>query len=337
MNQNWKLLDEYQPKAPLFNSEYYVGWLSHWQRSFSRFDTTRIVQATDWMLKQNASFNMFMFYGGTNYGFSSGASLDQNMYYSPVITSYDYDAPLDESGDPTTKYFSIREIIGKYVDLPNITLPIREPKMDLGEIILRPITSILTKSGRKAMTTQTFKKSRPLSFERINQNAGLVLYETIIPIIKKDPSVLTVNELHDRAMIYVDQQLIGILSRENQIYSIPLSQSYGKKLQILVENQGRISDVSIADQKGILGNVTINGENLLNWNITGFSLENYKNMEKITNYMIYYNITEKVDLKTGPTLFYGEIIMQEKNLYDTYLETTGWGKVNFYLTELRTN
>lgn len=33
--------------------------------------------------------------------------------YDPCTTSYDFDAPLTEAGDPTQKYFDVRKIIGK--------------------------------------------------------------------------------------------------------------------------------------------------------------------------------------------------------------------------------
>lgn len=327
-NKNWKILRKYQPNGPLFNSQFYVGWITHWQRTFSRFDTNRILEALNWILEEKSSFNLYMFYGGTNYGFTSGANIDYNKQYAPIITSYDYDALLDESGDPTLKYFAIRQTLAQYVSLPNITIPTREAKMNLGKYDLRPVTTILSKLGRKAVTTTELAESLlPLSFESINQNSGFVLYETKLPIIKRDPSLLTVNGLHDRALVYVDQQLIGILSRENNIYSIPISESYGQILQILVENQGRISALTLNDRKGILGNVSINGQTVINWNITGYSFENYKSIGKLANYIISNNITEKINLKNGPTLFYGEFILKSKKIYDTYLDMTGWGKV----------
>lgn len=53
-----------------------------------------------------------MFHGGTSFGFGAGAEGNDDEF-APNPTSYDYDAPLDESGDPTEKYHAFRNIIGK--------------------------------------------------------------------------------------------------------------------------------------------------------------------------------------------------------------------------------
>jgi hypothetical protein len=37
--------------------------------------------------------------------------------YNPQITSYDYDAPLNEAGDPTEKYFQLRNVISKVLGI----------------------------------------------------------------------------------------------------------------------------------------------------------------------------------------------------------------------------
>lgn len=62
----------------------------------------------------------FMFHGGTSFGFGSGANFGNT--YEPCPTSYDYDAPLNEAGDPTPKYYAIREIIGKVIQLQILQL-----------------------------------------------------------------------------------------------------------------------------------------------------------------------------------------------------------------------
>ena len=47
--------------------------------------------------------------------------------------------------------------------------------------------------------------------------------------------------VRDRAYVFVNQEIRGILSRMDAIWSMPLSKVYpGDILQILVENQGRI-------------------------------------------------------------------------------------------------
>ena len=103
---------------------------------------------------------------------------------------------------------------------------------------------------------------KPFSFEKMNQYSGFILYETNLPVLKRDPAVLKLNQLRDRAYVYVDRNFVGVLSRANNIYALPLSLGMGKKLQIFVENEGRINYGIPNDFKGILGNVTF-GDTLL--------------------------------------------------------------------------
>lgn len=38
MDEIWKMLRQVQPKGPLVNSEFYPGWLTHWQEKNQRRD-----------------------------------------------------------------------------------------------------------------------------------------------------------------------------------------------------------------------------------------------------------------------------------------------------------
>lgn len=95
----------------MVNSEFYPGWLSHWGEPFPRVPTSKVVSTLNEILKTGASVNFYMFYGGTNFAFTSGANTIKN--YEPDLTSYDYDAPLTEAGDPTEKYFAIKSVISQ--------------------------------------------------------------------------------------------------------------------------------------------------------------------------------------------------------------------------------
>jgi len=109
-----------QTRGPLVNSEFYVGWLGHWREFMPVVSTYDVVRSLKAMLALNASINLYMFHGGTNFGFSSGANKYENLKhpkYLPHLTSYDYDAPLDEAGDPTEKYFKIKEVLEEAVSI----------------------------------------------------------------------------------------------------------------------------------------------------------------------------------------------------------------------------
>lgn len=177
------------------------------------------------------------------------------------ITSYDYDAVMEEAGDPSTmKYVKVRDVIGKYIDLPAYPMPAKTPKMILPEIQLKPIGRLLSETGRKYLTkrhygdnSQAFATAdQPITFEELQQFSGLVLYETVLPELEIDPTLLTVENLHDRALVFVDEFYVGTLSRENAIDSLPINAGVGHKLQIFVENQGRINFNVFNDFKVII-------------------------------------------------------------------------------------
>ena len=113
VQHNFAKLREVQPKGPLVNSEFYTGWLNHWHEPNQRRSATKLAETMKIMLDMKASVNFYMYFGGTNFGFWSGANDFGVGKYNADITSYDYDAPLDETGATTPKYFSLQNIIGK--------------------------------------------------------------------------------------------------------------------------------------------------------------------------------------------------------------------------------
>lgn len=125
--------------------------------------------------------------------------------YEPDITSYDFDAPMDEAGDPTPKYMLIRDAIKDYLPLPNISVPTRAPKMKLPSVQLLPKAALLSPMARQLLgrtSNETFNV--PVTFERLDQFSGFVLYETVLPNYRNDPSILTADDVKDRAHVFVD-------------------------------------------------------------------------------------------------------------------------------------
>lgn len=287
------------------------------------------------MLNQNASVNFYMFYGGTNFGFTSGANNGGPGGYQPDLTSYDYDAPVNESGDPTSKYFALREVIGEYLPLPDMTLPVVQPKSDFGQVAMRPIADLLSTCGRAALGNKLEQTDMPMSFEALNQNSGFVLYETRLPALSINTLLLVVNDIHDRAQVLVDGQLVGTISRQNQIDRLSIKAG-GSILQIFVENQGRLNNNDIKDFKGILGNVTLNEHVLKNWTHTGYALKKEhidKLIQTCSKNVIedIYNPTGSFNLTGGAMSFYGDLNIKDgQEIHDTFLDPTGWGKVSTF-------
>ncbi|XP_034945619.1 beta-galactosidase-like [Chelonus insularis] len=314
---NFNKMRQYQANGPLVNSEYYSGWLTHWDESFQTVPTDEFIKTLKQMLLLNASVNIYMFYGGTNFGFTAGANSGDK--YWPQITSYDYDAPLTEAGDPTDKYFAIRKTLAEFLPLPDLPLPTVAPKGDYGSVLLEPVMELLNNPARNLFANTAGQFDVPPTFEKLNFVNGLVLYESNFPPRIKDPTIIHAD-VADRGIVYVDNYLVGTLSRTLKINSVVSQNPYAKKLAILVENQGHLNYGNlIEDWKGIF-NVHVDGKVIPKWNVTSYSLGE---MISLRNFS-----TIKMDpgnLVNGPVLLRGTFTIKNDPL-DTYLNTADWGK-----------
>lgn len=322
----WQKLRKVQPKGPLVNAEFYPGWLTHWMEPMARTATGPVVDTLRLMLNQGANVNFYMFFGGTNFAFTAGANDGGPGKFNTDITSYDYDAPLDEAGDPTPKYFALRDVILEYMPDPGVPVPQKLPKMKLPPVKLTQHGFLTSYEARQALAKYIFTNDRTLSFEALNQHSGFVLYEAEIPTqLRRDPLKLKVTNLRDRAYVHIDNNFIGVLSRENAIDTLPISLGQGKQLQLLVENQGRINYGIANDFKGILGPVTLDGNEVLNWTMTGFPLDDYS---LISSYLNQYSGYDSDQVRQSSVrIFRGNFtINEEDTIHDTYLDPTGWGK-----------
>ncbi|XP_037024449.1 beta-galactosidase-1-like protein [Bradysia coprophila] len=350
MESVWAKLREIQPTGPLVNSEFYPGWLTHWHDKNQRRDGERGANVLKKMLEAGASVNIYMFFGGTNFGFTAGAngplSGGYQGEYSADITSYDYDAVMDEAGDPNeygSKYQKYQAVITQFFNITPEPVQ-RAPKMVLPSIHLNPKGYLISAKGKSHLGKDvngqkaTVTSTCPLSFEALNQFSGFVLYETVLPTLELDPTELVVDELHDRALVYVDQEYVGCLSRENNVSSLSLHPGLGSKLQILVENQGRINFNVTDDFKGILGSVTISQRSgvplhLSGWTMTGFPLSNYTHIDSFIKDANVENVRISTNgmFAEGPILFHAKFQVTTDEIYDTFLDVTGWGKGILYI------
>uniref|UniRef100_T1J8I2 Beta-galactosidase n=1 Tax=Strigamia maritima TaxID=126957 RepID=T1J8I2_STRMM len=311
----------HEPKGPLVNSEYYPGWLDHWAYPHSNPSVLPMVITLNSMLWKNASVNIYMFHGGTNFGFTNGANLSPN--YNAVPTSYDYNAPISEAGDFTPKYWAIRNVISMYTKLPPGPPPKPVPKYEYGTVELTSIGSLFDVLI-DLRSQEPLSSYYPVSFESLGQAYGFVLYETIVPGQFMDPVVLEIKNVHDRAIVFVQNVPVGILSREDSISTLPIKIQNGEKLSLLVENMGRVCFGSgLADQKGLLSNVTLGGRILTNWTITSLPFNSSEfdfssdKTRVLANNQIY-----------TPGIFKGKFKTPNNASFpmDTYLNMTGWHK-----------
>ena len=248
------------PNVPAFSSETYPGWLTHWGEIWARPDLKALLTEVKFLLDSKRSFNLYVAHGGTNFGFTAGAN-SGGKGYEPDVTSYDYDAPINEQGQPTSKYFALRDLIVKYVPrLPDIPKPI--PVMEIPSIPMEAYSSIWNNLPEPVLSIQ------PKPFEAYGQDYGFILYKTRLRGRKSGKLIIT--DLHDYATVFLNGRFIGSLDRREglQTLEIPKSELASPVLEILVEGMGRINfGQFMIDRKGITDRVTLDGMTLMNWEV----------------------------------------------------------------------
>ncbi|MEU6249564.1 beta-galactosidase family protein [Glycomyces sp. NPDC047010] len=248
-------LREHQPTGPLMSSEYWDGWFDSWG---THHHTTKAADAAadlDVLLGRGASVNLYMFHGGTNFGLTSGAN-DKGTYM-PITTSYDYDAPLDEAGRPTAKYWAFREVIGRYTELPD-EVPAEPAPAPTGEAPLLVGAPVL--SAFEAL--DAVESTEVPSFAQARHDAAFLLHEKRFAA---DAGVLVIGEVRDRVHVVVDGVTVGVLSRElhQRALAVP---AVRESLRLLVENQGRVNyGPRLGEDKGLIGGVSLGGKPLSDW------------------------------------------------------------------------
>ncbi len=162
-------LRAFRPGGPLMSGEYWDGWFDHWGEAHNVTDAKKQAQELDWMLSRGYSVSLYMFEGGTSFGFMAGANYDKA--YQPDTTSYDYDAPLDEAGRPTPKYFAFRDVIGRHLHGANLpTVPRAIPVIEIPAFKLTEAASLWKSLG------QPIRSERPKTMEAVGQAYGYILY-----------------------------------------------------------------------------------------------------------------------------------------------------------------
>ncbi|MDE6325522.1 MAG: beta-galactosidase [Duncaniella sp.] len=328
VDQQFESLKKERPDAPLMCSEFWSGWFDKWGANHETRPAADMIAGIDEMLSKGISFSFYMTHGGTNWGHWAGAN---SPGFAPDVTSYDYDAPISESGQTTPKYWELRKTLAKYMNgekqaaVPKTIKPIAVKSFELTEMapLFDNLPAPKTDADIKTM-------------EEYDQGFGSILYRTTLPEMNL-PSLLTVNEAHDYAQIFVDGVLVGKLDRRNGEKEIKLPPCRkGAVLDILVEAMGRINfGRAIKDFKGITGNVTltthIDGRpfvcDLKNWSVYNIAdeLETYTAM----NFRPIDKLTDDRGQRI-PGAYRGTFTVKGKPS-DTFLNFETWGKGLVYV------
>ena len=259
-----------QPTGPLMCAEFWNGWFDYWGGIHSLRSAEDAGSALEELLEAGASVNFYMFHGGTNFGFTNGAN-DKGTYRA-TVTSYDYDSPLDEAGDPTEKYRRFRSIIGKYEAVPDEEVPEPGEKLAPLSVDLTGRAPLFASASLEALGTAQTSES-PVTMERLGQDFGFVLYEAQLPAA--GPVALAFDQIGDRAQVFVDGQPVAVLERERHEHVVSFTvPRAGARLRVLVENQGRVNyGRKLADRKGLIGAVHLDGAPLTGWSSRPLTLD----------------------------------------------------------------
>ena len=256
------MLKKYRPNGPFFNSEYWAGWFDHWGGKHVHTNAAAQEENLKWMLAQGYSVSIYMFHGGTSFGWMNGANRTDSGEYQPDVTSYDYDSALDESGRPTAKYYAFRDLIAKATGVtpppvPEVPAPIAVPAVKMDEA-----------ASLWANLPAPIHSKTILSMEDVGQAYGYILYRTEVK--NKAASELVLDQLHSYALVYLDGKLVGTLDRRLKQDRLTLPAVQGKaRLDILVENTARVNFGKFIgeERSGITNEVTLGGNALSGWEI----------------------------------------------------------------------
>ncbi|WP_100073933.1 glycoside hydrolase family 35 protein [Chryseobacterium camelliae] len=305
------LINQYHNgKGPYYVAEWYPGWFDDWGKKHADVSAEQSAKTLEALLSAGISVNMYMFHGGTTRGFMNGANMNAQNPYSPQVSSYDYDAPLDEAGNPTGKFFAFRNVIKKHLPKGKIIpdVPPKKSAVKIADIMLDAYAGVFSQLPEPKQSV------KPLSFEDLSQAYGFVLYRTTL---NKD-GLLKIRELRDYALVYVNGKYITTLDRRLKQDSVALSGiPSGAILDLWVENNGRINyGPYLADNRhGITESVSVDGQEVSGWNMYRFPFHTVSN----------FSFSRTADQKAGqPGLYKGTFILNQPA--DTYLDMRDFGK-----------
>lgn len=302
----FQALDAFRKGIPRMCGEYWTGWFDHYGEEHHRTDPREGAAGIAWMLRNGVSFNLYMFHGGTSFGFMNGANMGRR--YAPDTTSYDYDGMLDEAGRPTAKFFAYREVIraalGPGETLPDLPAP--RPTIEV------PPFAFTESAPLDALLKAPIPGADPAPMEALGQAYGYVLYRHPVAQARRD--VLEAAGVRDYALVYQGSRSFGTLDRRLGQRALDVDLRAGEDLSFLVENSGRINfDRAMLDErKGLEGPVRLGDDELKGWNQFPLPLEDLA------------PLAFKPGWAPAPAFHRGAFTLREPG--DTFLDTRGWGK-----------
>ena len=349
IDQQFRRLGELRPNAPKMCSEFWSGWFDKWGARHETRPAKDMVEGMDEMLSKGISFSLYMTHGGTSFGHWAGAN---SPGFAPDVTSYDYDAPINEYGHATPKFWELRTMMQKYSLSPDPSPKGKGKKVALPAVPKAPMPIItvpkfeLTEFAPLVYGCgglETTENVNDLTFEYANMGWGSMFYSVALPEISAQ-SVLSFDA-HDYAQVFINDQFIGKIDRVKNEKSITLpAVRKGDRLVILVEAMGRINfGRAIKDFKGIPGDVKL--ETSAGGHDLSYTLKGWERWGIPDDYKVAVNALDGYAGKTADEYhpgFQQEIKAWGKRGYyrgyfnlkkvgDTFLNFETWGKGQVYV------
>jgi beta-galactosidase len=348
-------LRRHQATGPLMCAEFWNGWFDHWGAHHHTTSAADSARELDELLATGASVSLYMFTGGTNFGFTNGAN-DKGVF-QPTVTSYDYDAPLSESGEVTEKYRAFREVLARYAPVPAelpapaTDAPVFTVTLDESVSLWDALPELADVDAAPGGSAGGAASGLP-SMDALGQYTGFALYRSRLT---PGARVFSVGEVRDRAQVFVDRTPVGVLQRDHHDRSISLPP--GERLDLLVEDQGRVNyGPRIGEDKGLIGPATLDGVELADWQVLSLDVDGFARAHSalyaanpirrgvlLTVGSVDLDLDVELDLAANltPTATPTATILESDSLsgpafargrfdaepgVDLFLSTAGWGK-----------
>ena len=327
IDDQFSRLRQLRPNAPLMCSEFWSGWFDKWGARHETRPAKDMVAGIDEMLSKGISFSLYMTHGGTSFGHWAGAN---SPGFAPDVTSYDYDAPINEYGEPTEKFWLLRKTLEKYAVKKLPAVPEK-----VADIISIPKLKLQNMAPIYMGVDSTAESRDVQTFEEMNMGYGSMIYNTKLPEIANG-SMLHING-HDFVQAFVNGKYIGKIDRVKNERSLPMpATKKGDKLTLLVEGMGRINfGRAIKDFKGLVDDVTLTADvdgdeltwNLKNWRMRRIADDYQTARRAITTPHNDLALASNTPSKIG----YYKATFKLKKTGDTFLNMETWGKGQVYV------
>ncbi len=300
--------DKFKATGPRMCTELWGGWFDHFGEMHASMPIPPLIDSLKWMLDHKISISFYVVHGGTSFGFDAGANFDRNTKtYQPDISSYDYDAMLDEAGRPTPKFEAAKALFQQYLPAERFApLPEPEKALEIKRFRLTEAAPLNQLLGKPIAATA------PKTLEQLGQLHGLVLYRHKAKTALS--GTLSFGEVRDYAQVSVAGVPAGTLDRRNHETALAIAAKKGAAIDVLVDTMGHINygDQIGLDQKGLIGEVRLGEATLTGWDHYSLALEDLSGLK-----------FGKVHID-GPAFYRSTFEVSEAGY--TFLDMRGWGK-----------